>query len=270
MREPGIYEDVPETEYHRDAAFSQSQAKVLLESPAKYKWELEHPAERSTAAMDVGKAVHAEVLGVGADIAVIPEEYLASNGAASTTKARKFIEEATARGIVAVKASAYAEIRAMAAAVLGHAEARSLFEREGKPEVSMWWPDPATGIICRGRVDWYTRTEAGLPLNVDYKTAEDAGPSAFARSAANYGYHTQVATYDLALRTLLGLELTAHKLVAQEKKPPYFVGVYHFEDWDLSIGLDRWRAAVDRLAWCLEHGEWPGYAGGGLVMPGWS
>ena len=40
----GIHADVEEIAYHADPAFSQSQAKVLLESPARYRWRLTHPA----------------------------------------------------------------------------------------------------------------------------------------------------------------------------------------------------------------------------------
>ena len=57
---------VPEREYHADPAFSQSQAKVLLDSPAKYRWQRDNPpAPRDH--FDFGHAVHAKVLGIGLD-----------------------------------------------------------------------------------------------------------------------------------------------------------------------------------------------------------
>lgn len=270
MREPGLYYDVPEEEYHRDDAFSQSQAKVLAVSPAKYKWQLEHPEDRDTAAFDKGKVAHAMVLGVGTGVDIIPDSFLASNGAATTTKAKQFIAEIRAMGRVPLKAAEFAEIEAMARALRDHAEAAELLSRGGNAEVSMWWDDPRTGIRCRARVDWLTETPGGAPLNVDYKSTADAGPRAFANSCAEYGYHVQAGAYEQALRLLTGAEEVTTKLIAQEKKPPYFVAVYDFAPWDINIGLDRWFESLERLAWCREHDEWPGYAGGQLVMPSWS
>lgn len=268
-REPGLYPDVPELEYHRDPAFSQSQAKVLRISPAKYKWQLEHPEERDTAAFDKGKVAHAKVLGIGTGVAIIPDSALASNGAATTTKAKEFIAEARSRGLVPLKSFEMAEIDEMALALEKHDEARELLAMEGRPELSMWWDDPGTGIRCRGRIDYHAERN-GVLYNIDYKSTADAGPSAFARSCADYGYHVQGAAYEQSLRVLTGADLTVTKLIAQEKKAPYFVAVYTFAEWDLSIGLDKWHEALRQLAWCRENDEWPGYAGGELVMPSWS
>lgn len=269
-REPGLYPGFPEIEYHRDPAFSQSQAKVLAVSPAKYKWELDHPEERSTPTFDLGKVAHAKVLGVGAGIAVIPDEILGKGGAISTTEAKAFVADVQARGLVPIKSAAMAEVDEMARMLERHSEAHELLTAEGGvPELSMWWDDPMTGIRCRGRIDWHFERD-GVPYNVDYKSTADAGPHAFARSCAEYGYHVQGAAYEQALRVLTGAELTVTKLVAQEKKPPYLVAVYTFAEWDLSIGLDKWHEALRQLAWCRENDEWPGYAGGELVMPSWS
>lgn len=271
MFAPGLYPDVPEEVYYSDGAFSQSQAKVLRESPAKFKWMSEHPGEgNESSGFDVGKVAHAKVLGVGAKVAVIPEEYLGKGGAASTTKARDFIADARHAGLVPIKSAQLAEIDAMAKKLEEHPEAHELLTAEGGvPELSMWWEDPETGILCRGRTDWHF-VRNGVPYNVDYKSTADAGPSAFARSCADYGYHIQAAAYEQALRILTGADLSITKLIAQEKKPPYFVAVYEFAEWDVNIGLDKWHEALARLKWCIENDEWPGYAGGQLVMPSWS
>lgn len=270
VTEPGLYPDIWEDIYHRDPAFSQSQAKVLAVSPAKYKWQLDHPEERDTAAFDLGKIAHAKVLGVGAKVAVIPEEYLASNGAATTTKAKDFIKTARAGGYVPIKAAQMAEIDAMAKELENHKEAQRLLTTgTGTPELSMWWNDPGTGILCRGRIDWHTEIN-GVPHNVDYKSTNDASPFGFARSCAEFGYHVQGAAYEQALRVLTGAELTVTKLIAQEKKAPYFVAVYDFSEADIFLGLDKWHEALAQLKWCRDNDEWPGYAGGQLVLPSWA
>lgn len=268
-REPGIYYDVPEDEYYSDPAFSQSQAKVLRVSPAKYKWQLEHGGETATRSLELGKLAHTRILGVGAQAVVIPPELLSSSGAIAGKDAKAFVARTLAAGNVPVKAAQLAEVEAMAEMLMSHEEARALLTTPGHAEASMWWDDPLTGIRCRGRVDWLT-TLGEAVCNTDYKSTADAGPFAFAKSVANYGYHVQAAAYELGLRVGGGHENVVTRLIAQETKPPYFVAVYSLSDADLDIGLDHWHAALAQLAWCREHDEWPGYAGGELVLPGWS
>ena len=65
--EPGIYRDYDEATYHREPGLSSTGAKRLLESPAKYRHEREHPIEQ-TPAMRLGSCIHTAILGVGDSI----------------------------------------------------------------------------------------------------------------------------------------------------------------------------------------------------------
>ena len=121
----------------------------------------------------------------------------------------------------------------------------------------MWWQDKDTGVECRGRVDYLAETGAGL-VNVDYKTTTDASPRKFARSAADFRYHMQAAAYEDGLAHLTGDRVPC-VLIAQEKEPPYLVGVYRFQDWDVDRGLDLWRDALDLLVKCRTGDHWPGH-----------
>ena len=63
---PGLHHNMPEREYHAHPAVNASGLKRILQSPAHYKLHLE-PSD----AMDLGSAVHTEVLGVGAPVSYI-------------------------------------------------------------------------------------------------------------------------------------------------------------------------------------------------------
>ena len=53
----GIHDGVPEADYFASPALSQSQAKTLLDCPARYRWERENPQPHRDA-FDIGHAAH--------------------------------------------------------------------------------------------------------------------------------------------------------------------------------------------------------------------
>lgn len=259
----GLRGDVPELEYHADPAFSQSQAKTLLRSPARYLHELTNRRPEK-ASFDFGHAAHAKVLGVGLDVVAIDATDWRTK-AAQTAR-----DEAHAAGKVPLLARDVAQVDEMAKAIEAHPEARRILACEGRPEVSMWWTDDRTGVQCRGRVDYLAETKAGL-VNVDYKTTTDASPREFARSAGKFRYHLQAAAYEDGLAHLTGDRVPC-VLIAQEKEAPYLVGVYRFQDWDVDRGLDLWRDALDLLVQCRTDDHWPGHpeAITALDLPAWA
>ncbi len=261
---PGIHADVEELTYHSDSAFSYSQAKTLLDNPARYKWQLDNGGRPDTRAFDYGHAAHAKVLGVGLDIAVIDANDW------RTKAAKDAAEAARAAGQVPILRAEAARVDDMAAAIEAHPEARRILATKGTPEASISWTDKDTGVQCRGRVDYLAETAAGL-VNVDYKTTTDASPTGFAKLAGRFRYHLQAATYEDGLRHITG-DGAPCVLIAQEKEAPYLVGVYSFADWDLDRGLDLWRDALDLLVKCRADDVWPGYPDTitQLALPSWA
>lgn len=259
----GLVHDMPEIEYHSDSAFSQSQAKTILASPAKYRHQLDHPRPPKRE-FDYGHAAHHKVLGVGLDLVVVDAEDW------RTKAAREAADQARAEGKVPLLRREVEKVDAMAFALDDHREASRVLGQPGQPEVSLFWEDERTGVACRGRVDQLAVTPGGL-VNVDYKTATDASPNGFARKAAEYGYPVQAAAYEDGLFHIVG-ERAPCILIAQEKEPPYLVGVYRFDDADLDQGLDRWRDALDLLVKCRTEDHWPGYPDTitALDLPRWA
>lgn len=244
MRDPGIYDAVPEAEYHADSALSQSQAKTLLDCPARYRYELDHPRPPREV-FDVGHAAHALILGVGAPTVVIDADSWRSKAA------KEAADEARAEGKTPLLRAAAIQVEGMAEAVLANAGARAILEAPGASEQSLWWDDE--GVPCRARID--RLTEVAL---VDLKTTVDASPDGFGKSCANYGYDVQHVAYTRAVEAITGQALP-FVFIAVEKEAPHFVGLYTLPGDAIDRGSRRWFQALDTYKQCTETGDWPAY-----------
>lgn len=242
---PGLHDDVPEADYHADReSLSVSGAKLLLKAPALYRHRLDNPEHRDV--FDVGSAAHALVLGVGNPIRVI---YAADWRGKDAREER---DHARANGETPLLEKDYKRVQAMADELSSHRLAMRLLS-EGRPEVSAYAVDEATGVMRRARFDWL-----GASILTDYKSAATSEPGAFVRAAANFGYHMQAAWYaDLARD--LGHPAEAFAFIAQEKEPPYLVTVIELPADLVDVGRLRNRAALERFRDCQESGVWPGY-----------
>lgn len=257
---PGLY-DIPEDQYHLDpvpgGSLSSSGAKKLLapSCPALYRWEADHPTHKN--AYDLGHAAHKYVLNSGADIAEVKyDNYL--------TKAAKAAKvDAYEAGLIPLLTHEHETVKEMADAIRRHPIASILFDpANGKPEQSIFWFDEEFGVMRRSRLDWLPNpSSSGRLIVVDYKSAASAEPNAFARSAANFGYHAQDDFYREAVRAVgLGDEDTAFLFVVQEKNPPYLVTVIELDAEAKQIGRDRNRRALEIYRDCSASGYWPGYS----------
>lgn len=257
-----IIENMPDAEYHQHPALSSTGARKLLESPAKYRYSLDHPQAHKKA-YDVGTLAHTRVLGVGSGVAVIPTEILASNGAASTKESKAFIADAYAQGLVPVKQAEYDEIVAMSESVLSHPEARLILECIAGREVSLF--AEVDGVPVRARFDIYGGSDGG-----DLKSARDASPKGFNRSVAAYGYHIQEQFYRMTHAAITGDELESFRFIVVEVTAPYLVGVYDLDFMWEQIGREQTRRALDLYRQCTESGVWPGYGTATLTPPSWA
>src|SRR5699024_3672134 len=182
--------DIPEADYFASPRLSQSQAKTLLANPARYKYELTAPREERTA-FDVGHAAHTLILGTGAPIATVDVD--ARRGKAWTEAA----DAARADGCVPLTRKEAEAVHGMRDAVYDQPGARALLGLNGQSEKTVLWDDE--DVPCRARLD---RLSDGLILDV--KTAADASPDGFSRSAANYGYDVQQVAYTRAVQAATG------------------------------------------------------------------
>lgn len=257
----GVY-DIPEDAYHADpvpgGSLSQSGAKTLLREggPALFAWEREH-GRKPTKEQDLGTAAHKLVLGVGQEL----HEVRAENW---TTKAAKTArDEARASGKLPLLSREIGTVQDMAAALRSHEWAQRLLTQPGKPEMSAFWVDYVYPVWRRLRWDFMPEPDPRRrPVLVDYKTTADAGPKAFAKSVANFGYHQQADWYCTGYAAMFGAatgDAPVMAFIAQEKEPPYRVAVYQLHPDALRRGRELNERALAVYRECTETGDWPGY-----------
>jgi hypothetical protein len=258
----GIIPDLDEVAYHTRPELSSTGARLILDSPARFHHRQTHP-EPYKKQFDVGSAVHAKVLGIGAPISVIPADVLASNGAASTAAAKAFIADARAVGSIPVKQGEADEINGMVEAVLSHPVARTLFEQPGTAEASVFATDPATGVGMRARFDYLPDLNVADPWTVDLKTtALSASPDGFSKTVSDHRYDIQQEWYLQTYALATGDFMARMKFVVVEKNAPYLVGVYPLATEYAEMARMRVAQALHIYAACMaagDGGKWPGY-----------
>ena len=266
----GVYPDMPDVEYHLDpvpgGSLSSTGARRILDCPAKFRYEQDHPVYKQV--FDFGSAAHKLVLGTGPELVVIDAEDW------RTKAAREARDEARAFGKSPVLTHEYEQVKAMAAEIRWHPLAGRLFNpADGQAEVSLFWVDAEYPVWRRARLDWLRPgTETRRALIIDYKSADSASPDAFAKSAANLGYHQQDAFYGDGVRALGLDDDPGFLFVVQEKTPPYLVTVCELTGVAREVGRQRNRRAIERFRDCREAGIWPGYSDGVeyISLPAWA
>lgn len=252
--EDGLYEGVSEDTYHADRdSLSSSGARALLppSTPELFAHKQANPPPPS-AVFDVGHAVHAQVLCVGAPIAVIDAPDW------RTKAAKEARDAARAAGETPMLAAAADEVMAMVAAVRAHPLAGAIFAN-GVPELSGYHHDSDTDARLRYRPDWLT-TNNGRVTCVDYKTSTTADPTTFARKAADFGYHQQAGWYLDGLAANGVADDAEFWFVVQSKTRPYPVTVVQFDPDAIAVGRQLNRRAVELWARCRAIDHWPGYS----------
>ena len=244
----GFHDLIDEATYHADrTSLSVTGAKVILRSPALFRYQQDHPVHKDV--FDIGSAAHALVLGVGAPIRRIE----ATDWRSKSAQEQKV--EARAAGATPLLAKDHDAVIGMAERLRDHATAMRLLS-EGRPEVSAYAIDEATGVMRRCRFDWLHPT-----VLVDYKSAASADPRDLAGrygAVQKWGYSNQAAWYTDMARDL-GHPASIFCLIVQEKTEPYQVTVAYVDDADLQDARQQNRQALERFRDCTESGLWPSY-----------
>lgn len=253
-----LHDDINEQDYHADRdSLSVSGAKILIKSPAKFRWQQDNPVHKD--AFDFGHAAHAKVLGVGAEVVAIDVD--SKRGKAWTEPA----DAARAEGKVPLLRKDADAVDAMADKLSERDLAMALLS-EGRPEVSAYALDERTGVMRRGRFDWLNED-----MLVDYKTCLSSEPRQFGSAAAKFGYDMQAAWYlDLARDN--GLNPRGFIFIAQEKEPPYEVACIQLDPEAVNAARALNDRALEMFRDCTEAGIWPGHTPHRIVaaeVPGW-
>lgn len=136
----------------------------------------------------------------------------------------------------------------------------------GRPEVSAYWTDAETGVLCRCRPDWVHPLNKKQVVVVDVKTVGNAMASEFLRQVVKLRYHVQDAMYTDGFSAASGLEVVAFVFVVVEDRWPYVAASYVLDDESRHEGYLQYRQNLDLYAQCLRTNTWPGLASQTTVL----
>lgn len=250
-------------EYHSDpaprASLSSTLGKLLLTKSPRHAWHASprlNPAwePKDSKTFDIGRAAHRAVLGRGDDYVAIPDEVLASNGAASTAAAKAFIAAQREAGRTPLKADEVDQVEAMAAIAHARLSEHGITLDPARSELAA--VAEIDGIYCRAMFDNVDADPRG-PI-YDFKTCEDASPQACLRAVLNYGYDFQAEHYRAVWKGATG-EDRPFVFIFQEKPAPHEVTLIRLSGSFQEMAQRR--AVRARTLWgdCLRANNWPGY-----------
>jgi hypothetical protein len=253
----GVHRGVPESVYHARilGVASKSVLDLVDRSPATYAAWLKGSEREETDALRFGKAFHTALLEPGlyeTAYAVVPKF---GDCRKTENKKRRDDWRAENEGRKILEHEDAIAIAGMVRSIEAHPLASRML-RDGIPELTLKWTDPETGLVCKGRADYFVES---LGMCVDVKTTDDARPGSFAKSVANFGYHRQHAFYEWGF-SRCGSPVESFCFLAVEKRPPYLVALYSLDEAAVALGLEWSRRTLDKFAECVERGEYPGYS----------
>lgn len=257
-------------DYHSSDGISKSGLDLIAKSPLHY-WSKYIDPNREprvpTPAMILGTAIHTAVLepdSFAATYRVAPAVDKRTKDGKATWEA--FVADCEANSLTPITLADLEVCNSISDVVRKHHTAIELLG-EGVPEVSMFWEDPTTGVLCKCRPDWISNGS----ILVDLKSTVDASSEGFMKSAFNYRYWVQAAWYMDGVALATGSRPEAFVFVAFEKEPPYACGFYYATEDMIEAGRAEYRKLVDTYASCLKYQNWHGYSPElqPLAMPAW-
>lgn len=252
ITEPGLVYDMDDATYHADpiegGSLSSTFVRLLTEHvPAKA--EARRRNRKPTKAMNLGKAVHATVLGTGPVLITWEHDGRTKAGKEERAALAPMIES---EAVVAVTEAERAQIVGMVDALHAHPDVVDIIAR-AQSEVSGFWTED--GVWCRAR---YDLLEADVAW--DYKTTQDASRDGFSKHLGAYGYHQQADFY------LRGLRALGHpggrrpmRFICQETEAPYLVQIHTPDDEAMQMAAMLNDRAIRVYAEAKETGIWPGF-----------
>lgn len=203
--EPGIYFNLSAEDYHNDSAIGCSNIKDLLVSPLKY-WRNSplNPKRKwkDTKAKTIGSALHCYLMErekFEKDYVVLPklklnsDFYKAESSKPDFDKNFKIPKKKDAKTFkyigskIAINEKEFEDIKEMVDYFDSLPTAGELF-KDGYMEVSIFWRDEETGLMCKCRPDYLTPNYIA-----DYKSISSIDQ--IKNSCGNYDYYLQQAFY---------------------------------------------------------------------------
>lgn len=261
---------------------SSSSLKKMEKSPAKFRWEQDHPRS-PTAAMLLGTAIHCALLEpdlfeetyrVRREKPKEPErppELADVTRRSAEGKAKLEAWEATWRPKFEEELKAWETEKACKTFVsqddmdilcrvhqraFDHPDFSQYFAKGvGLREANFFARDPETGMPLRGRCDIYIPETHTV---VDLKTTDSAEEHVFKSDIFKLGYNIQGAFYTDLLTLIYG-KPPAFKIIAAEKTRDCDMREFILDDEVIADARARYREWLVALNRCMRTNEWMGY-----------
>jgi exodeoxyribonuclease VIII len=246
--EPGIYPDLSNERYHGSDGVSKTGLGLLEEAPAIYRWARDHGGGNGTKSLRLGSALHVAMEGIFDDV------YAIGPDAARNTKIWKDFEAAHP-GRICLKPDEAQPVLEMKAAIHRYAPAAELLSRPGRFEVSYYWVDSETGLLCKCRPDWIS---ADQRIIVDFKTARFVSHAKFQDAAYKLHYFVSAALTMEGVHRTTGILPERYIFLCVQPTAPHLVAAYEATADEIALGREFVRRNLALLRKCLESGEWPG------------
>lgn len=262
----GLVRSLSNEAYHRGPGLSSSGLKTLRKSPWHYhaKHHLPRPEwldtldEDTTTSMFAGTLCHCATL----EPAEFERRYVVGPALNKNTNAWKDFVRANAPRVI-IDAQQYAVAYAQAAALRAVPAVAEILDG-GECEVSGYWIDRATGVLCRCRPDCMNPTfgtpESPAVMLLDVKTTQDASRAAVRNTIARYGYHHQAEWYSRGIAQATGLPVAGFIFAFVETLYPFACSVFEIEPEAYETARRENREMLELYARCEREGVWPGYS----------
>lgn len=233
---------------------SRSMLALLRESPRTYEARYitgTMPPEPPSESMQVGTAIHAEVLLGQSVVRTCPPEYLAQNGAMSTAAAKQWREEAVAAGYAVLRREAGEKIAPTVASVLRrleslgnpHTAQGAVIERE------IYWKH-ASGVKVKAKPDLITPGAV-----IDLKTISELSQRKVESAIADHGYWLQAAHYTEAAKQL-GFRPQKFIFLFAETQAPWRCWMRELDAEYLDWAFVERERLLDDLARRMAENDW--------------
>jgi exodeoxyribonuclease VIII len=269
---PGIYYDLSNQDYHAGPGISKSGLDAIAKSPAHYYSRYLDPARPAapepTPSMKTGTLAHCVIL----ESEQFENRYLVRpEGIDLRTKEGRAWAATIDPGLDVITAEQYARAIAQAESIKRLPDVAEAFAN-GRSEVSAFWTDKETGVLCKCRPDFVHDASADGVILFDLKTTQDASPAEFGRSVAKWRYHVQAAWYSDGYRQATGKDVIAYVFVAVENDWPHFCSAVMLDPLADAEGAALYRRNLNTYAECLQSGNWPGYSTAieTISLPAWA
>lgn len=259
-------QNIPDEEYHLGIPsmpfnLSRGEVKMMIDNPPAYCHHF-HPRlggnkGGATAAMILGTAIHAELLGTENGIDLVDFESF------RTKEAKEKKAKIEARGNIAMTSSQFAELTQTLKSVKDNLpDGVDSFFKVAKAEQCITWEDSITGLLLRCKPDAYSIDEQSKRIRViDVKTTgKSIDDRSVQRHANDFGADIQQVHYSEGLKALYGMEYAIDwQFLYISTKEPFLSRLVEIPDDWIDAAAKLRRNAIDGWAECIKSDNWPAY-----------